>query len=114
MNSYSIDTQNLAVVPENNGASEPLITYVTKAMKHYFSQLDKETAACDVYDFLMRQVEPPLLKETLVFCRGNESKASTILGISRGTLRKKLAHYKISSKQTKISSYAFKRGVNDE
>jgi Fis family transcriptional regulator len=114
MNSNSLDTNHLTIVPENNGTSEALSTYVAKAMKHYFSHLDKETAACDVYDFLMRQVEPPLLKETLVFCRGNESKASTILGISRGTLRKKLAHYKISSKQTKISSYVFKRGVNDE
>ncbi|MBI80285.1 MAG: hypothetical protein CMQ51_07665 [Gammaproteobacteria bacterium] len=36
-----------------------------------------------------------MLKTILEFSEGNQSNAADILGISRGTLRKKLKHYNI-------------------
>jgi Fis family transcriptional regulator len=42
---------------------------------------------------LMTEVEVPLLKATLAHTNGNQSRAAEILGINRGTLRKKLKLY---------------------
>ena len=39
----------------------------------------------------MRQAESSLLMTVMDECRGNQSKAATWLGISRGTLRGRLA-----------------------
>jgi Fis family transcriptional regulator len=41
----------------------------------------------------MAEVEAPMLEEIMTFTRGNQTKASTMLGINRGTLRKKLKQY---------------------
>lgn len=65
---------------------------VKKSLDLYFLQLDG-TPPNDFYDLLMSQVEPPLLETVMAFAKGNQSKASELLGISRGTLRKKLKQY---------------------
>jgi Fis family transcriptional regulator len=41
----------------------------------------------------MSEVEQPLFKAVLEFTGGNQSRAADILGINRGTLRKKLRSY---------------------
>ena len=44
----------------------------------------------------MREVEEPLFKVVMEHAQGNQSRAATILGINRGTLRKKLKEFGIS------------------
>jgi len=41
----------------------------------------------------LAEVEPPLLMVVLKQVRGNQTKAAKMLGLSRGTLRKKLKIY---------------------
>ena len=41
------------------------------------------------------RVEEPLLRTVLQHTGGNQTQAAALLGISRSTLRKKLAHYDI-------------------
>ena len=41
----------------------------------------------------MREVEEPLFRAALTYSDGNQSHAAAILGINRGTLRKKLKAY---------------------
>ncbi len=65
---------------------------VKKSLDLYFLQLDG-TPPNDFYDLLMSQVEPPLLETVMEFAKGNQTKAAELLGISRGTLRKKLKQY---------------------
>lgn len=59
-------------------------------LDRYFELLDGEVPH-DLHRMVMRQVESALIDYVLKECRGNQSKASQWLGISRGTLRGKLA-----------------------
>lgn len=47
----------------------------------------------DLYDMILSEVEPPLLQAVMEKRRGNQLQAAKILGISRGTIRKKLQRY---------------------
>jgi Fis family transcriptional regulator len=49
-----------------------------------------------LYDLVMREVEEPLFKAVLDYAEGNQSRAAVILGINRGTLRKKLRAFGLS------------------
>ena len=75
-------------------SKKPLKEEVRKAMKRYFRQLESN-APIDVYDLVLSEIEPPLLKQTMKYARYNQSKAAKILGINRTTLRTKLRKYKI-------------------
>ncbi len=74
--------------------TEPLREAVRDALARYFDQLDG-TAPNDLYALVMQQVELPLFEAVMAQTGGNQSKAATLLGISRSTLRKKLALYEI-------------------
>ena len=73
---------------------EPLREAVRDALAHYFDQLDG-TAPNDLYQMVVEQVEQPLFEVVMNHTGGNQSKAAMLLGISRSTLRKKLALYEI-------------------
>lgn len=63
-------------------------------MQDYFHTLNGH-APQDLYQTVLGQVEPPLLRATLEYCGGNLSRAAEVLGMNRTTLRKKLALYAI-------------------
>lgn len=63
---------------------------VQQALQGYFSKLDGEEPA-DLYNLVLAEMEIPLLKMVMRFTSSNQSRAAKILGLSRGTLRKKLA-----------------------
>lgn len=47
----------------------------------------------DLYDIILSEVEPPLLQAVMEKKRGNQLQAAKLLGLSRGTIRKKLQRY---------------------
>ena len=61
----------------------------------YFETLNGHKPA-HLYELVMREVEEPLFKVVMSHVQGNQSRAATILGINRGTLRKKLKEFGIS------------------
>lgn len=65
---------------------------VTIAVQSYFEHLDGQ-AVTDVYPMVLSEVEAPLLEEVMKYTRNNQTKASNMLGLNRGTLRKKLKQY---------------------
>jgi Fis family transcriptional regulator, factor for inversion stimulation protein len=75
-----------------NGPENSLSECVEHALKDYFKQLDGHPAA-NLYDMLLTEVEAPLIKATLEHTKGNQSRTAEILGINRGTLRKKIKLY---------------------
>jgi len=61
-------------------------------MQSYFKQLEGHVTN-DLYQMVLNEVEEPLFRSVLEYTKGNQSKASELLGINRGTLRKKLKMY---------------------
>lgn len=53
----------------------------------------KNKSITGLYDMILSEVEPPLLEAVMKKRRGNQLQAAKILGISRGTIRKKLQRY---------------------
>ena len=82
--------------PAGNGAAHgvPLRSLTEQALDDYFTSLNGH-APGHLYDLVMREVEEPLFRAVLDYSEGNQSRAADILGINRGTLRKKLRVYGI-------------------
>ena len=70
----------------------PLRDSAAEAVAHFLSTLDGETCS-DLYDMVLHQVEEPLLRAVMDYTQQNQSQASAMLGLNRGTLRKKLRQY---------------------
>ena len=77
-----------------NGEGRQLGHQVSKSMRKYFKELDGEKPT-DIYNMVLKEVELPLLEIVMKECDDNQSKASKILGINRGTLRTKLKEHKL-------------------
>ena len=88
--------------PDNNKA---LCHSVADCLDEYFSTLNGH-APKDLYETILGQVEPPLLRATLRYCDGNQSRAADLLGLNRATLRKKLSQYKIAARTSERSADA--------
>jgi len=84
-----------AVMTNNNTTEQtqkPLRNCVEDAMETYFRQLEGHPTN-DLYRMVLAELEEPLFRAVLKYTGGNQSKASEVLGINRGTLRKKLKQY---------------------
>lgn len=65
---------------------------VEKALRRYFQHLEDEPVT-DLHQMVMSEVEAPLLEAVMRYTGNNQSKASIMLGLNRGTLRTKLKGY---------------------
>lgn len=70
----------------------PLNDMVRTALQQYFLDLDGHEPS-DLYQLLLTEVERPLLEVVMHYAQGNQTRAAQVLGINRGTLRKKLKQY---------------------
>lgn len=68
---------------------------VRDALQKYFSDLNGHPPT-ELYQLLLSEVERPLFETVLDHAGGNQSRSAEILGINRGTLRKKLKQYGIA------------------
>ena len=71
---------------------KPLKESANDSIQNFLDTLDGEPCR-DLYAMVIAQVEEPLLTAVMSYTRGNQSKASEMLGLNRGTLRKKLKRY---------------------
>ncbi|WP_230656982.1 DNA-binding transcriptional regulator Fis [Psychrobacter sp. I-STPA10] len=78
--------------PSPSNTNKPLRIYVEHAVRQYFAELEGEQPH-DLYELVLQEVEKPLLAVVLENTRGNQSKTAQILGLNRGTLRKKMQNY---------------------
>jgi len=75
-----------------NSNPKPLRNSVKQALNNFLGQLDGQDPD-DLYELVLSEIEAPLLEEVMTYTRGNQTRAATMLGINRGTLRKKLKKY---------------------
>lgn len=84
----SKDTSKL----ETARGSKPLHKVTEEALKNYFANLNGHKPN-ELYTLVLSEVEAPLFRTVMNYTGGNQSRAAQILGINRGTLRKKLRTY---------------------
>lgn len=72
--------------------NKPLRDSVKQAVRNYLLQLDGQDVN-DIYELVLSEVEHPMLDMIMQHTRGNQTRAANMLGINRGTLRKKLKKY---------------------
>jgi len=72
--------------------TEPLSTCVRNALRYYLQHLDGYEVN-DLHQMVIGEVERPLIETVLDYTQGNQTQAARLLGVSRSTLRKKMAHY---------------------
>jgi Fis family transcriptional regulator len=65
---------------------------VRDTLRNYFTNIGGEQPV-DFYNILLEEIERPLLEVLINHTHYNQVKMAHILGISRGTLRKKLKQY---------------------
>jgi Fis family transcriptional regulator, factor for inversion stimulation protein len=80
--------------PQKSNEAKALAHQVADSLDAYLKALNGH-APNDLYDMVLSQVEPPLLRAVLRYCEGNQSRAAAVLGLNRATLRKKLRHHGI-------------------
>ncbi len=73
---------------------KPLRKHTEEALVRYFKSLNGDRPG-DLYEFVLSEVEEPLFRAVMDYTHGNQSQAAGILGINRGTLRKKLKTYSL-------------------
>lgn len=70
----------------NGGLSEAVDTH----LRTFFGAHDGSLPTAGLYNRILREVERPLILQTLQATRGNQVKAAEVLGLNRNTLRKKI------------------------
>ena len=90
---YHRSIRNVESALDDTGhAHEPLRIHVERVVRQYFAMLGDEIPT-DLYELILKEIEQPLLSVVLEKSRGNQTKCAQILGLNRGTLRKKLKIY---------------------
>lgn len=84
----AVPQATLDSVKQDQGLQELVYSLVTR-----FLSENKSKNVNDLYDMILAEVEPPLLQAVMEKRRGNQLQAAKMLGISRGTIRKKLQRH---------------------
>ncbi len=77
---------------ESDNAADSLAESVDRAVQFYMNTMDDQKIS-GLYDLVLSQIEVPLLTVVMDRTNQNQSRTATILGLNRGTLRKKLKKY---------------------
>jgi len=78
----------------NEKTHRPLRECIATAMEDYFHHLDGHEPE-NLYNMVLQEMEEPLLRAVLDYTRSNQSRAAIMLGLNRGTLRKKMKQYNL-------------------
>ncbi len=85
-------SENAKAQPLHSSTQPTLRSCVETALEMYFTQLDGQPIT-DLYELVLAEVEAPLLEAVMNHTQNNQTQASVLLGLNRGTLRKKLKTY---------------------
>lgn len=84
---------------ERNGG-HTIAESVENHLSTYFTSFGGQLPPTGLYERILAEIEPPLLRAALVATHGNQLKAADLLGINRNTLRSKLRERNIVAMRT--------------
>jgi len=88
-------TENTQQADENQPQEISQLSHAVKhSIRRYLFELEGSMPN-DMYELVLRQIEQPLFEAILEHTKGNQSRAAEMLGLNRGTLRKKLRSYNL-------------------
>jgi Fis family transcriptional regulator len=90
MNTAEDQTPHMKLAQADN--HDTLRNCVRRSLADYFANLEGENVN-NLYQMVLAEMEIPLLEKVLEYTRGNQTRAAEMLGLNRGTLRKKLKQY---------------------
>ena len=79
-------------VENHSGEETTLRSEAEKALRRYFNHMGEEPVT-GLHRLVISEVEIPLLEAVMRYTGNNQSQASIMLGLNRGTLRPKLKNY---------------------
>jgi Fis family transcriptional regulator len=89
-NTTETPASDFELTPKN----QPLHDSVRQALENYLIQLRGQLPS-NLYELILAEVEAPLMDAVMEYTKNNQSRAAIVLGLSRGTLRKKLKQYRM-------------------
>lgn len=89
MTTNTIETSAFELTQKN----QPLHDSVRQALENFLAQLNGKEIPSNLYELILAEVEAPLMSAVMDYTKKNQSRAAIVLGLSRGTLRKKLKMY---------------------
>ncbi len=82
-------------IPEAGLEKNCLGDDVRRHMENYFRDLDGHDVS-DLYELFISEVEKPMFEIVMQMARGNITRAASMLGLNRGTLRNRLKKYNLA------------------
>lgn len=92
MNSKDFKQYSDTAETHTHAPAKTLRDSVHQSLNNYFKQLDGQPVT-DVYQMVLTEIEAPLFQTVMAYTKDNQTRASELLGLNRGTLRKKLKQY---------------------
>jgi two-component system, NtrC family, nitrogen regulation response regulator GlnG len=80
----------LRPVSTEDRGSQSLSEFVENYLNDYFASFGGSLPPSELYERILAEIEPPLLRASLAATHGNQLRAADLLGINRNTLRSKL------------------------
>lgn len=88
----TITLEKLESAFELTQKNQPLHDSVRQSLENYLVHMKGQLPE-NLYELILAEVEQPLLEAVMEYTKNNQSRAAILLGLSRGTLRKKLKQY---------------------
>ena len=92
LNTNQLNNTEIELKAVEQSAPVSLSQAVETSVLNYFKAVEGQEVT-ELYDILLQEVEGPLLTVLMQQVSYNQSRAAKILGLNRGTLRKKLKRY---------------------
>jgi len=94
-NSFEINDNDENITFEN---------LIDKRINKFMTSISDDLTEMNLYDEFIKTIEKPLIENILNHTRGNQIKASSILGLNRNTLRKKISELGVTVRKVRKNS----------
>ena len=99
----TLDTlSNFTSTPSIEKPDAELGEVIEPHLQKYFDKYGTNLPPDGLYDKVFKEIERPLIALSLAATRGNQLKASKLLGLNRNTLRKKIRELNIPITKTPL------------